>query len=168
MHISVYGLHDRTHNGHFPPLPVLWLCSILCSPYFLATLSWGLFFGCFSVGFFVFLFHCRASLCWACEAVNCQNSINSFMKWKHSIWRYLAVYYQPTSSARTVWVSSGLLVGENYLISFNTSQHYTIMCLRIKRTDDHRWSHCGNDASILPFSTNQTTLEQGTVMLLAS
>lgn len=144
-----------------------------CVVYYVVLIFWlhchkVYFLVVFRLGFLCFFFHCRASLCWACEAVNCQNSINSVMKWKHSIWRYLAVYYQPTSSARTVWVSSGLLVGENYLISFNTSQHYTIMCLRIKRTDDHRWSHCGNDASILPFSTNQTTLEQGTVMLLAS
>lgn len=55
------------------------------------------------------------------------------------------VYYQPTTSISTVLGSSGLLVGENDLISFNTSQHYAIMCLRINNTD-------GPTVGILPVS----------------
>lgn len=67
----------------------------------------------------------------------------------------------------TVCGNGVLLVGEDDLISFNTSQHYAIMCLRINSTDDHRWCHCGNLASILPFSITQTTQEQGAVILWA-
>lgn len=41
------------------------------------------------------------------------------------------------------------------------------MCLRINNTDDRRWCHCGNRASIYPFSASQTRQKQGAAMLLA-
>lgn len=44
-------------------------------------------------------------------------------RWKHSTRIVFTVCYQPTNSVCTICGSSGLLVGENDLISFNTSQH---------------------------------------------